>query len=129
MRNSRFVFMLGAISAAASFALVIPAVQAEGTERRMDGRSTESRPAGDAAGDRGARERIDDQMLETRVKAALIGNDQTKARNIEVEVRDGVVHLQGEVDTAAEADAAARVAKGVEGVREVRSTLSPGRER
>ncbi|MDX5410534.1 MAG: BON domain-containing protein [Thauera sp.] len=129
MRNSRFVFMLGALSVVASTALMLPAAHAAGDERRMEGRTPDQSPASEASGDRGTRERIDDQMLETRVKAALIGNDQTKARNIEVEVRDGVVHLQGEVETTAEADAAARVAKGVEGVREVRSTLSPGRGR
>jgi hypothetical protein len=52
-----------------------------------------------------AGDRVSDQALETKVKSALIGDDRVKARNIEVEVRNGVVSLAGTVDSSAEAPA------------------------
>ncbi|NMG65950.1 BON domain-containing protein [Azoarcus indigens] len=85
-----------------------------------------SHAAGDThSGERTTGEYIDDKTLEAKVKSALIGNDQVKARNVEVEVRNGVVHLGGTVDSAAEAEAAVLVARRVEGVKSVQSALMP----
>lgn len=132
MKKSRFA--VGAVGALACATLMIPAVHAQNDEHRRDQPSEEQRKVDermydrkdDKGGERGVRERAGDQLLETRVKTALIGNDQTKARNIEVEVRDGVVHLQGRVESAAEEQAAVQAAKGIDGVREVRSSLTHG---
>jgi hyperosmotically inducible protein len=62
---------------------------------------------------------VDDATLTGKVKAALIDSPATKARQINVESRDGVVQLSGFVNTAAEKSAAEQVAKGVEGVKSV----------
>jgi hyperosmotically inducible protein len=67
---------------------------------------------------------VNDQVLETRVKSALIDSDSVKARNIEVEVRNGVVSLSGTVDSKSEASTAASVARNVEGVKSVDSKLT-----
>lgn len=117
MRKIRSAFVIGAVAGAA---LMIPAVHADNDQRRTPERAADQRPAGD----RDAGQVISDQLLETQVKAALIGNDDTKARNIEVEVRNGVVSLRGTVSSAAEAERAEREAKSVDGVREVRSSLT-----
>jgi hyperosmotically inducible periplasmic protein len=66
---------------------------------------------------------VDDAVITTRVKAALVGDPATKARNIEVETSRGVVQLSGAVgseDAKAEAE---RVAGTVKGVRAVRNKI------
>jgi len=69
-------------------------------------------------------ETIDDSVLTGKVKAALIGDPVTKARQISVETLRGVVQLSGFVDSAAERDQATKVAQAVTGVREVRNDLA-----
>jgi len=44
---------------------------------------------------------IDDSVLTGKVKTALIADSRTKAYQINVTTREGVVHLNGSVDTAA----------------------------
>ncbi len=70
-----------------------------------------------------AGETVDDAVLTTRVKAALIGEPTTKARKIDVETFKGIVQLNGFVETAAEKSKAGSVARGVEGVASVRNNL------
>ena len=63
-----------------------------------------------------AGEQIDDTVVTAQVKAALIGDPVTKARNIDVEVFKGRVQLNGFVDSAAERSQAATVAGRVSAV-------------
>lgn len=69
-------------------------------------------------------ENIDDTVVTAKVKAALVGDPVTKAREIGVTTLHGVVQLSGFVDTEAERTQATVVAKGVGGVREVRNDLA-----
>jgi len=69
-------------------------------------------------------ETIDDSVTTTTVKAALIGDPITKARQISVETLHGVVQLSGFVDSEAERAQATVVAKGIAGVHEVRNDLT-----
>lgn len=64
-----------------------------------------------------------DASVTASVKSALIGNDQTKARQINVETRDGVVQLSGFVDSTAAKAAAETAAMNVEGVKQVQNKL------
>lgn len=64
-----------------------------------------------------------DTEITARVKAALIDNEATKARQIDVETRDGVVQLSGFVASQAMQEAALKTARAVPGVREVRNDL------
>jgi hyperosmotically inducible protein len=66
---------------------------------------------------------IDDSMLTIKVKAALVGNPVTKAREINVETLRGVVQLSGFVDSSKEKDEATEVAKSVTGVKDVHNDL------
>jgi hyperosmotically inducible protein len=75
------------------------------------------------ASQRSTGETVDDGVLTSRVKTALIKNDETKARNIDVEVYRGEVQLNGFVDSAAEKAAAATTARSVQGVQAVRNNL------
>lgn len=64
-----------------------------------------------------------DAEITARVKTALIRNDETKARQINVETENGVVQLSGFVDSAQMKSAAAETARGVSGVKDVRNEL------
>jgi hyperosmotically inducible protein len=66
---------------------------------------------------------VDDSALNAKVKAALIGDPITKARQIDVEVSQGIVQLNGFVDSAGAKARAEELARGVEGVSEVRNNL------
>lgn len=72
---------------------------------------------------RTAGQTIDDGTVTTRVKAALIKDEDTKARQINVETYRGVVQLNGFVDSDREKREASRVAKNVDGVRRVENNL------
>jgi hyperosmotically inducible protein len=73
--------------------------------------------------DRSAGAVVDDSVVTAKVKAALVSEPATKARDITVVTRDGIVQLSGFVDSATEKATAAEVAQGVSGVREVRNDL------
>lgn len=96
----------------ASAALACAAVSWAQDER--PGERSEQRTAGDA---------VDDTAITTRVKAALIGDDQTPAGAIDVETFNGVVQLSGHVDSMEQKEAAERAARDVSGVREVSNRL------
>ncbi len=70
-----------------------------------------------------AGQKIDDSVLTTKVKAALIGDPVTKAREIKVKTLRDVVQLSGFVNSDEEKSEAARVARSVDGVRNVRNDL------
>ena len=70
-----------------------------------------------------AGEVIDDSVLTSKVKLALIDDPVTKAGQINVETFRGVVQLGGFVDTAQAKEQATKVARSVTGVKEVRNDL------
>lgn len=66
---------------------------------------------------------IDDTVITTRVKAALVREPTTKARQIEVETYKGVVQLSGFVDSKEAIAKAVEIAKDVPGVVEVKNSM------
>jgi hyperosmotically inducible protein len=66
---------------------------------------------------------VNDAELVTKVKAALVQNPSTKARDINVKAFNGQVQLAGFVDSADEKAAAGRTARDVNGVQSVRNDL------
>jgi hyperosmotically inducible protein len=81
------------------------------------------------ASQRTAGETIDDGALTARVKTALIADERTKARQIDVETFRGEVQLNGFVDSAAARTAATSVARSVSGVANVTNNLQVGGDR
>ena len=67
---------------------------------------------------------IDDTVVTTRVKSALLGDSALKSLELKVETRKGVVQLAGYVDSAAQAAQAAAITAGVEGVTSVENSIS-----
>lgn len=78
---------------------------------------------GTQVAERSAGDVIDDAAITAKVKTALIDDELTKASQINVETRAGVVQLGGFVNTDAERDRATQVARSVSGVKEVRNDL------
>ncbi len=68
-------------------------------------------------------ETIDDATITTRVKTALLNDPGVNATRIDVSTTLGVVTLSGVVRSQAEADRAVAVARKIQGVKDVKSTL------
>jgi osmotically-inducible protein OsmY len=72
---------------------------------------------------RSAAQQIEDTVLISRVKTALIGSEETDGARIDVDAFRGRVQLEGSVDSPQEREAATRIAAGVEGVEAVDNHL------
>lgn len=68
-------------------------------------------------------EYIDDTAITTRVKAALAADPELKAREINVETYKGTVQLSGFVASRDDVAKAARLARGIKGVDEVKNSI------
>lgn len=68
-------------------------------------------------------EYIDDSVITSKVKYALLADPDVKSLDIGVETFKGVVQLSGFVNNAEQARKAVEIAKSVEGVRSVKNSL------
>jgi hyperosmotically inducible protein len=66
---------------------------------------------------------VDDATVTTAVKAKLVEDSTTKAHQINVETQKGIVQLTGFVESTEQKTRAAELARGVDGVVEVRNDL------
>ena len=66
---------------------------------------------------------VDDNVIQTEVKAKLVGDDVTGGLTINTEVRKGVVQLGGWVEKQSEVTEAGKVAASVDGVVRVDNQL------
>ena len=71
----------------------------------------------------GTGEYIDDTVITTKVKAAILNEPMLKAAEINVETFKGVVQLSGFVSSSASIDKAVEVARGVAGVKSVKNSM------
>ncbi len=78
-----------------------------------------SRGAGSSAG-----AAIDDSIISTKVKTALLADADIKGTDISVETRQGEVLLSGFVRDKAQIDKAVKVASAVEGVKKVDNKMT-----
>src|SRR5436190_23796000 len=67
---------------------------------------------------------LDDSTVTARVKSAFVGDPQVKAHQINVKTYDGVVQLNGFVDSPNQVAKATQDAREVPGVRKVDNNLS-----
>jgi len=67
---------------------------------------------------------IDDTVITTKVKAALLGDDDVKGLDIKVETRKGRVMLSGFVDGQAQIDRAISVTRAVDGVKDTENNMT-----
>jgi hyperosmotically inducible protein len=71
----------------------------------------------------GTGEYIDDSVITSKVKAAILNDPALKVAEINVETFKGVVQLSGFVSSQAAANKAVEVARGVGGVKSVRNDM------
>ena len=92
--------------------------RSEYTEEMARDARDKAKTAGDKIGTS-----INDAWIHTKITSKLIGDKDTPARKINIDVVDGVVTLRGEVNTPNAKDEADRIAKDTEGVKRVRNLL------
>ena len=68
-------------------------------------------------------EYIDDTVITSRVKSALLNDPAVSGLSVNVETFKGSVQLSGFVKTVAERNRAVQLARGVTGVRQVRNDI------
>lgn len=66
---------------------------------------------------------LDDSVITTKVKSAILGDPTLKVMQISVETYQGKVQLSGFVDSPQSAQRAGQVAGSVAGVKEVQNNL------
>lgn len=76
-----------------------------------------------------ATEVVTDAWITSKVKADLLAADEVAGTAINVDTKDGVVTLNGNVKSQMEADKAVARAKNIEGVKQVTSKLKVEPER
>lgn len=104
---------------------------AAGPALAADTETTEERAAGEqpplAEPRRPLSELASDAVITAKVKTALLAEASVGPLQVSVETREGVVTLEGEADSAEQAQAAVRTARGIEGAREVVNHLKARR--
>ncbi|MCR6663300.1 MAG: BON domain-containing protein [Luteimonas sp.] len=65
---------------------------------------------------------VDDTWITTKVKSSLLADSDVSGLDINVETVNGVVTLSGQVDQQAQIEHATNIARGIEGVTDVRTT-------
>jgi len=71
----------------------------------------------------GTGEYVDDAVITTKVKAAVLNEPTLKSAEINVETFKGVVQLSGFVSSQADISKAVEVARGVPGVKSVKNDM------
>jgi hyperosmotically inducible protein len=74
--------------------------------------------------DRSLGEHVDDTVITVAVKTRLLDDPQVKGLQIDVDTRDGVVFLTGNVHSQAESDRAVEIARGTDHVKDVKPNLT-----
>jgi hyperosmotically inducible protein len=106
MRNHRKLLLLGALCVLAAGC---------GSQQDSAPKSTVSTTVGT---------QIDDTVVTTKVKSALLADADIKSFDLKVETRKGVVQLSGFVDNQAQVERAIAATRGVEGVNSVENNIS-----
>jgi len=70
---------------------------------------------------------VDDSVISATVKIKMISDNSVKARQIDVDVLNGVVYLIGLVGSSSQKKMATDIAKGIKGVRRVENQLVIGK--
>jgi hyperosmotically inducible periplasmic protein len=66
---------------------------------------------------------VSDSWITSKTKIALYADERVKGTQVNVDTKNGVVHLRGKVDSPEAKSAAADVAKDIEGAKSVRNDL------
>ena len=71
----------------------------------------------------GTGEYVDDTVITTKVKAAILGDASLKSAEINVETFKGVVQLSGFVNSQADINKAVELSRSIKGVKSVKNSM------
>ena len=71
-----------------------------------------------------AKDPVSDDMIYNNVRLKLASDAVVKGGALEVEIKEGVVTLSGSVETEKQRDRAAKLARGVKGVKQVVNNIN-----
>lgn len=77
-----------------------------------------------SATDESTGEYIDDTVITTKVKAALLEDSTVRSREVSVETFKGIVQLSGFVESKESMDRAVEIARSIDGVGSVRNNMT-----
>lgn len=118
--NSRFYSLILSLTLSAGVAVLVTACnRQEAAHTNASTPADASPPPSTTVGTE-----IDDTVVTTKVKSALLSDQDIKGFDIKVETRKGIVLLSGFVDNQARADRAMSVVRAVEGVKGVENNMS-----
>lgn len=89
----------------------------------MAAKAAEGKPEAPVSKQESAGEYVDDAVITTKVKAAVLGDPSLKSAEINVETYKGIVQLTGFVSSRTDIDKAVAVAKTVKGVTSVKNDM------
>jgi osmotically-inducible protein OsmY len=89
----------------------------------MATKAADEKPVAPASKHESTGEYVDDAVITTKVKAAVLGDSSLKSAEINVETYKGTVQLTGFVRSRADIDKAVAVAKAVKGVTSVKNDM------
>jgi len=108
---------IGALMTAAPFIALAQSTKGrvehgmEQTKEKVEGATEEAKTA------------VSDSWITSKTKIALFADERVKGTQVSVDTANGVVHLRGKVDSEDAKQAAAEVAKGIEGAQSVKNDL------
>ena len=108
-------FSITTIAAAVTLAFCSGAFAAEGTSKHESTATTSKHESAGAY--------VDDSVITTKVKAAVLNEPSLKSAEINVETYKGVVQLTGFVSSRASIDKATEIARRVKGVTSVKNDM------
>jgi len=120
MRHPAFV--TGSLLAAAAFAWLPAASEAQTTTDKVKQKTEETKSTVKDM-TKEAKADVSDTWITSKTKIALFADDRVKGRQISVETDKGLVSLRGKVDSAEAKAAAESIAQGIDGVKSVRNDL------
>lgn len=110
----------------AGLGLLGPALGADRAERAAD-RAERAADKAEQAADKAAqatKDKPNDAWLTAKTKIALLADGRVSGTRINVQTQGGGVTLRGKVENMETKDAATQIARGIDGVREVKNELA-----
>jgi hypothetical protein len=106
----------------------VPAVATGQEGESQTIRGEDPTPGVSQAEGRGFVRAVTDTWITAKTKIALFADERVRGRDVHVNTRNGVVALRGDVESADARAAAEAVARGIEGVQDVRNELRVRRD-
>jgi hyperosmotically inducible periplasmic protein len=113
MHGSGFlgVVVVASVAIVAAPAYVMSQTATDKVEQKAKGAAQETKTA------------ISDSWLTAKTKIALFADERVKGTQVSVDTKNGLVHLRGKVDSDEAKQAAAEIAKGIDGAKSVKNDL------